>query len=228
MISAVGATPEQTASLTQALSEDNEMGKDAFLRLLTVQLQNQDPMDPVKNADFVAQLAQFSSLEQLQNINQTLSKDQNAEATVGVQQAIQSNTAVALIGREVEIPTDTLTYTGDGSVTIGFNLEGPANRVDLQIFNAGGDLIRTLTDTSPEVGNGSLQWDGKDANGQQAYAGTHYIVPSAVNGGGNSVIVSAALTGQVTGVRYQNGDPILVLDGGEAPLSGVTRITQGN
>ncbi len=228
MISAVGATPQQTASLTQALSDDNEMGKEAFLRLLTTQLQNQDPIDPVKNEDFVAQLAQFSSLEQLQSINQTLSKDQNAEASIGVQQAIQGNTAVALIGKEVEIPTDTLTYTGDGSVTIGYNLAGPANRVDLQIFDTGGNLIRTLTDTSPEVGNGSIQWDGKDANGQQAYAETHYIVPSAVNGGGNSVTVSAALTGEVTGVRYQNGDPILILDGGEAPLSGVARISQGN
>lgn len=228
MISQVSATPQQTASLTQALSDNNEMGKDAFLRLLTTQLQNQDPMDPVKNEDFVAQLAQFSSLEQLQNINQTLSENQNPEVTFGVEKAIQSNTAVSLIGKNVEISTETVTYTGDGSVEIGYHLEGPANRVDIQIFDGTGNLIHTLTDTSPEVGNGSIKWNGKDGNNQQTMAGTYHIIPYAVNGENNSVIVSATLMGEVTELRHLNGNPILIINGSEAPLSSVTRISKEN
>ncbi len=224
MIDPVGITPETTATISETLIKDQSLGQDAFLNLLLVQLKNQDPMDPVKNQDFVAQLAQFSSLEQLQSINKAVSGDQDAEATEGLRQAIDGNTAVALIGKGVEIPTDTVAYTGDGSVDMGYNLAGPANRIDLQVFDAEGNLVRTLTETTPEVGNGVLTWDGKDADGRQLEAGTYTIVPVAVNGQGNPVIVSAALTGEVTGVRYQDGNPILVLDGGEAPLSGVARV----
>ena len=206
--------------------EDNELGKDAFLRLLTVQLQYQDPMDPVANEDFVAQLAQFSSLESLQNIDQTLTKNQSTEATVGVQMAVESNTAVSLIGKQVDIPADVVTYTGSGSVPLGYNLTGPANRVDVQIYDAAGNPVSTLTQNNPDVGNGTVIWNGEGPNGQQAPAGVYYIVTSAVNGAGNSVQVTPSLAGTVTGVRYEGGEPILVLDGGEAPLSGVARIYQ--
>lgn len=140
-IDSMGITQAPSASVSTSALKAEDMDRSAFLRLLTVQLKNQDPMDPMKNEDFVAQLAQFSSLEQLQNINQTLSAGQQANA--GVQQAIDSNTAVALIGRKVE--------ASDG--------------------------------------------------------------------------ISAAVTGEVTGVRYEGGAPILILgEGGELPLYGVTRV----
>ena len=86
--------------------------------------------------------------------------------------------------------------------------------------------MSTLTQNNPDVGNGTVLWDGEGANGQQAPAGVYYIVTSAVNGAGNSVLVTPSLAGTVTGVRYEGGEPILVLDGGEAPLSGVARIYQ--
>ena len=224
MIDPMGIAQAPSAPISQNVLENDALGRDAFLRLLTVQLENQDPLDPMKNEDFVAQLAQFSSLEQLQNINQTLSTDQ--QANTGVRQAVDSNTAVALIGREVEVPTDTVAYSGDGSLEIGYHVEGPANRVNLQIVDAGGSLIRTLTATSVEAGNASLQWDGRDAEGRKALAGTYSVVPSAFNGQGEAVRISAALVGEVMGVRYEDGAPILTLDGGEVPLYGVARVFQ--
>lgn len=227
LMSSVTATPVQSASLTQALNGDQELGRDAFLRLLLTQLQYQDPMDPVKNEDFVAQLAQFSSLEQLQSINDNLSADEDKAATLGVWQAVESNTAVSLIGRDVDIPAEVFDYAGDGSVHLAYHLEGPAAQVTLQVFDSEGQLVRTLTEANPEAGNGSILWDGKDAEGQATPAGTYYVSPSAVNGQGDQVGASAVLTGQVIGVRYENGAPILVLEGGEAPLSAVTRISEG-
>ena len=224
-IAEAGFTPQQSTALTESL-KSQELGQDAFLKLLTVQLKNQDPLEPIKNEDFLAQLAQFSSLEKLEQIHQALSNDDEARATAGIQQAVESNTAVSLIGKEVDIPTDTITYAGNGSLDIGYNLSGPANSLAVQIFNGEGNLVRTLTQTSPDAGNGSVQWDGKNPNGQQLPEGAYHIVPEAVNGQGNAVRVSAALTGKVTGVRYQDGQPILLLDGGEAPLSGVSRISQ--
>ena len=216
--------PDQQESITQSLAQNQTLGQDAFLKLLLVQLQNQDPMEPVKNSDFIAQLAQFSSLEQLQHINKAVSSDDEAVATLELRKAIEGNTAVSLIGKGVEIPTDTVAYSGGRSVELGYHLAGLANQVDILIFGADGNLVRTLTEFSPEEGNGSLFWDGKDAAGRLVEAGNYHIVSAAVNGQGNPVTTSAALTGQVTGVRYEDGVPILTLDGGEAPLSAVTRI----
>lgn len=224
-ISDIASTPQQTATITESVQKE-DLGRDAFLRLLTVQLQNQDPMEPVKNEDFVAQLSQFSSLEQLTSINEAVSGKEDTEALGGVMQAVESNTAVSLIGKNVEVPTDILSYTGQGNVQLGYNLSGPANRVDLEIFDEGGNLVRTLVDHSPEEGNGTLVWDGENDTGQNLSAGSYYFVPKAVNGEGNAVTIQAQMQGKVTGVRYAEGKPIVILDGGEAPLSGVTRISQ--
>jgi len=218
-----GAQPK--ATITDSVKQQ-DLGRDAFLRLLTVQLQNQDPMEPVKNEDFVAQLSQFSSLEQLTSINEAVSGDGDTEALSSVMQAVENNTAVALMGKSVEMPTDNIEYIGQGNVQVGYNLEGPANRVDIQIFDSGGNLVRTLVDNSPEEGNGALVWDGENDTGQSLSAGTYYMVPKAVNGEGNSVTIQAQLQGKVTGVRYADGKPILILDGGEAPLASVARISQ--
>jgi flagellar basal-body rod modification protein FlgD len=223
----IGSTPEPATSVGQNLLENQQLGRDAFLKLLVSQLKYQDPMEPVKNEAFVAQLAQFSSLEQLQSINETLAADRDGEATLAVRQAVESNTAVALIGKEVSIPAETVNYVGDGSVEIGYYLGGPADRVTVQVFDAAGNPLRILTDSSPEGGNGSVLWDGKDADGQQVDSGVYHIVPTAVDGQGQAVGASAALVGEVMGVRYEDGEPILILDGGEAPLSGVAQITQG-
>lgn len=224
-ISDITSAPQKSASLTDSVN-DQDLGRDAFLRLLTVQLQNQDPMEPVKNEDFVAQLSQFSSLEQLTSINEAVSGNQDAEAMGSVMQSVENNTAVSLIGKTVEMPTESINYVGQGNVEVGYYLDGPANRVDVQIYDGEGNWVRTLVDSTPEEGNGSFVWDGKNDTGQNLSAGTYYMVPKAVNGEGNDVSVRAQVQGKVTGVRYADGKPILILDGGEAPLSGVTRISQ--
>ena len=224
-ISDIASTPQQQATLTDSVQQE-ELGRDAFLKLLTVQFLNQDLMEPVKNEDFVAQLSQFSSLEQLTSINEAVSGESETEALGGVMQAVESNTAVSLIGKSVEMPTKSFAYTGQGNVELGFNLGGPANRVDLQIFDSEGNLVRSLVDNTPDEGNDTLVWDGQNESGQNLSAGEYFFVPLAVNGEGNAVGIQAQLQGKVTGVRYEGGKPILILDGGEAPLASVARISQ--
>lgn len=217
----------QATKPTNAVTLDDELGRDAFLRLLVLQLQNQDPLDPVKNQDFVSQLAQFSSLEQLTAINETLRNDQGVQATDGVRIAINSNTAVGLIGREVQVSTNAIDYSGDGSKRIGYNLEGLADNLIIQIFDTSGNLVRLIVEGNPEQGNASIMWDGKDADGDQVSAGNYLLVPSAKYQGSPTDVTSGA-AGIVTGVRYQDGLPILITDEGETPLSAVTRITEGS
>ena len=215
------------ATLTDAVTGDSELGQDAFLRLLVLQLQNQDPLDPVKNEAFVAQLAQFSSLEQLTSINEALSSNQGVKATDGVRIAMDSNTAVGLIGREIQVSTNSIDYSGDGSTRVGYNLEGPADNVTIRIFDQSGNLVRTLVEGNPEQGNASIMWNGKDAEGDQVSAGTYALVPGATYQGIPTNVASGA-AGIVTGVRYQDGLPILITDEGEAPLSAVSRVTEGS
>jgi len=228
VIESITAAPVQSGTLTQAVASDEELGRDAFLKLLLTQLQHQDPLDPVQNEDFVAQLAQFSSLEQLQSINNTLSSEEEAAATTEVRQAVQNNTAVALIGKEVEVATDTIGFTGSGSVELNFHLEAPATHVNLHIVDGQGDVVRSLTESNPDVGEGSVVWDGKDADGRLVPAGVYNVLALAENGEGDTVPVSASLVGEVTGVRYESGEPVLILEGGEAPLSWVSSVSQGS
>jgi flagellar basal-body rod modification protein FlgD len=221
------AAVSQATALTDAVTGDDELGRDAFLRLLTLQLQNQDPLDPVSNEDFVAQLAQFSSLEQLTSINDTLSSDAGVEATDGVRIAIDSNTAVGLIGRQVQVASNSVDYSGEGSARLGYNLQGPADNVTIRIADDQGNIVRLLVDGDPEQGNASITWDGKDADGDQVGQGTYTLVPSA-NYQGVPTEVSSGSAGIVTGVRYQDGLPVLITDEGETPLYAVSRVTEGS
>ena len=160
-------------------------------------------------------------------INENIEDDAGTEATTDVRTAVDANTAVALIGREVQVPSDTIAYTGEGSVRLGYNVEGPSDVVRLRIVDQSGTIVNTLVDGSPEQGNASIIWDGKDAEGKQADSGIYGIVPSATYLGVPSP-VSAGTAGIVTGVRYQDGQPILITDEGEAPLSAISRVSEGS
>ena len=175
----------------------------------------------------MAQLAQFSSLESLQNIEQAISETGDNEALFAMNASIVQNTAVSMIGKRVHVEAEDLTYRGDGTVEFGYDLTGPANRVDLAIVNERGKLIRTLTDDSPDGFSGVLSWDGEDTDGNVVPAGVYRFAPTAVNGRGNFVTTFSQLTGLVSGVRYEDGEPILIFDGGETSMTGVTRISQG-
>ena len=131
------------------------------------------------------------------------------------------------MGREVQVSSNAIDYSGDGSKRIGYNLEGPADNVTIRIVDGAGTIIQTLVDGNPQQGNASIVWDGKDAEGDDVGAGTYQLVPSA-NYQGAPVEVASGAAGTVKGVRYQEGVPILITDEGETPLYAVTRVTEGS
>jgi len=202
-----------------------DLGKEAFLKLLTVQLKNQDPLEPIKNEAFVAQLAQFSSLEQLQNINTTLTQGNQSgasrdSATVA---AVGNNTAVSLIGKQVEIVKDGVNLPESGSAQITYNLETGADRVAAQITDTLGKTVRTLT-LHPDGLQGQIVWDGKSDDGVRVPPG-NYRVSLTAQAGGQSVNAASVSSHEVTGVRTREGaQPLLLFNGGTAPLSSVSGI----
>ncbi len=202
-----------------------ELGKDAFLRLLTVQLKNQDPLEPIKNEAFVAQLAQFSSLEQLQNINTTLAEGNQGGATRdgATVAAVSNNTAVSLIGKQVEVVKDTVDLPESGPAQIPYNLEQSADRVTAEITDALGRTVRTMT-LHPGGLQGLMAWDGKSNDGVRVRPGA-YRVSLTAQAGSQSVKASSVALQEVTGVRTRDSaEPLLLFSGGSAPLSSVSGI----
>ena len=186
----------------------SEMGKQDFLALFTAQLKNQDPLDPVKNEAFVAQLAQFSQLEALTNMQGSLD---NFVTSMSSERLLGS---AGLIGKKVSV-TDTATALGEsGGIDANLNLTNGATGVKLDIVNSKGVTVQTLTSGAQNPGVVQFSWDGTDANGTRAPAGNYRMVASAVvNGKTTSVPVNTMATIKAIVSNPSDGAVSLQLDG---------------
>jgi flagellar basal-body rod modification protein FlgD len=203
MISSTTSTT-QPQSTTSTAGTTQTLGENDFLKLLTAQLQAQDPLNPTDSADFAAQLAQFSSVEQLTNINAQLT-------TMASSQASMQNTAAAnLIGKTVVVTGDTVTLNGQAS--LNYTLPNNASKVTVSLYNSSGALVRTQVLGSESAGNNSYTWDGKDQNGNTLPSGQYTFAISAVNSSGQTVTATPLTSGTVTGIVYNNNVTYLTLD----------------
>jgi flagellar basal-body rod modification protein FlgD len=205
-------TAAQTASA--AASQGGSLGKDAFLKLLVAQMKNQDPLQPTQGTEYVTQLAQFTQVEQAMSQTQTLST-LSAQLT-----GLQANEAVALIGKQVTVRGQSLTYDGVNQATASVKLGAAANDVTVSVKDASGKVIRTLKLGPAGQGPLKITWDGKDLNGQMVSPGSYSFDVSATTKDGAPVDVSKDVTGTVTKVSFDKGYPVVVLDSGvTAPIS---------
>ena len=209
------ASQSQQTSLFQPVG-NQELGKDEFLKLLVTQLQNQDPMEPMSNSEFVAQLAQFSSVEQLVGVNEGLNM-------LGVQQMSMSNAqASSFIGREVQIRSDQLqVHDDDVDVSAVFSLSGDASAVTVNIRDASGKVVRTLEVGAHPKGEAEVSWDLQDNNGVAVAPGSYRIDVVAEDEAGASVQWEAKMRGLVDGVNYDAGYPELVIGSVKATMSDI-------
>ncbi|MFO7541407.1 MAG: flagellar hook assembly protein FlgD [Thiobacillus sp.] len=150
--------------------------QDRFLSLLVAQMKNQDPLNPLDNAQVTSQMAQLSTVQGIEKMNSSL---QEMAASLGINQMAQ---AANLIGRGVLVPGDTLRPTEMQDV-MGFDLARPADKVTLNIHDAGGTVIRSLNLGARDMGVNALAWDGLNANGAPAPDGDYYFTVEAVQGG---------------------------------------------
>jgi len=196
------------------------LGKDDFLKLLTAQLKAQDPLNPMDGTNFVAQLAQFSSLEQLTNINSQLT-------TMAASQASMQNTiATDLIGKSVTFEGNTVTL--NGSANINYALQGDASKVTVSIYNSSGSLVKTAVLGSEIAGNNSYLWDGTDSNGNQLAADKYTFKVAAEDSTGKMVTATPLTAGTVTGITFNNNVTYLTVDGAlQVQLGDIQTITGG-
>jgi len=209
----VGSRAAQTSE-----SKKSVMGKDEFLHLLVTQLQNQDPLNPADSTEFTAQLATFSSLEELQNINSTLSG-------VSTSQSILTNSqAVDYIGKQIQAVGDHLYLSNGKADPIEFDIADDAAGVYVKIYNQYGEFVQDIELGPMTSGQHSVEWDGQDHNGQTALDGAYRYEAMAVNADGNSTAVTSFTTGTVSGVYYKNGIAYLVTADQEIPLGSVVQV----
>jgi flagellar basal-body rod modification protein FlgD len=215
--------PTQTIT-TAARTAKSTLGKDDFLSLLVTQMRYQDPMNPMQGAEFAAQLAQFSSLEQLTNINSNLQESLTANSLLSG--SINNALSATFIGKEVRATSDAFGYTGAGSVKLGYSLPDAAETTVVKILDSAGNVIRTI-DGGTARGQNTLTWDGRNDRGETAGAGNYTFKVEAKDSAGDVLEASTSIYGKVAGVRFKSSGTVFVIDGVEISLANVVEIMQG-
>ena len=193
---------QQLSGFTSA--SEASLSRDDFLQLLVTQLSNQDPLNPMDGQEFAAQLAQFSSLEQLININESMI--QSGEINGLLAQSVNSGVAADLIGKRIEAEGNEFHYSGEDSTTLRFELFNAASDVQIEVYNPAGQLIRTESLSNVDEGLHSFEWDGKDGEGENQFSGQYSFKVTASDTEGNSVNARTFISGIVDRVTYnQNG-----------------------
>ncbi|MCP4748698.1 MAG: flagellar hook assembly protein FlgD [Desulfobacteraceae bacterium] len=199
-------------------SEKNTLGKNDFLNLMVAQLQAQDPLNPMDGTAYTAQLAQFSSLEQLQNLNTTLQG-------VGTSQEILTNSqAVNFIGKDITAVGNQFSVNDQESDPLQINLSANAAAVYIKIYDANGNFIRDIETGSMPEGQNTYQWDATDYLGGQAPDGKYTYEVSAIGDGGQFVEVTSFTQGTVTGVNFKNAIAYLLTENQEIPMGNVVQV----
>jgi flagellar basal-body rod modification protein FlgD len=207
------------ANASSAAADKTQLGKDDFLKLLTAQLANQDPLQPVDNQAFIAQLAQFSSVEQLQNLSTRLDTLLLATASTN-----QLSTA-SLVGKDVSYSADGVDVSGGKATSLQISLPSRAT-VTALVQDASGRTVRTVALGARDPGAFDLAFDARDASGAALPDGHYTVSLSAKGPDGGAVTPTARARGRVSGVAFDGGVAELVVGGAHVKMGDVTEITQ--
>ena len=196
--------PVTTGSTEPAVSQPSVLGKEDFLNLLITQLQNQDPLNPTDSTEFTAQLAQFSSLEQLSNVNNNLEQMQNFQASTNNSQA------VSLLGKEITANGNFLQLAAGEPVGFDLSLSGDAATVMATVYDSSGGFVKSFESQNMVAGQHTLFWDGMDKNGNPAVDGSYTVEILAADADGHDIKTETFFTGLVDKVTFENNTPFLI------------------
>ncbi|MDR0330463.1 MAG: hypothetical protein LBH93_01975 [Chitinispirillales bacterium] len=209
--------------------ETNQMGKEQFLNLLMTQLKYQDPLDPMENSAFVAQLAQFSQLETGQNTVSALEAlgqafNLNLDAQMYASQSVANSSAMSLIGREVRMRQVTVSWDGGLESRVPINIHlGNADKGVVEIRNANGDIVRTIAVAEKDAQNSAtVYWDGKLDDGTTAKPGNYLV---GAQGGDKNSSLYTYVQSVVEGVRFTTDGVLVKIDGREISIGEVLDVS---
>jgi flagellar basal-body rod modification protein FlgD len=211
MISGVSSVlPSFEGDNNYAIKEEDKLGRDAFMKLFLAQMNHQDPLNPMDTTQFSAQLAQFSTLEQLFNVNSNLESIKSIESSGNKYQVLD------LIGKEVQADSDTLVLNNGKVVKGSFYVDEPAECI-VHILDEQGSSIRDIYIGKVNAGSHEFEWDGFDSRGDLHTSGQYTYTVSAMSNSGNFIYVDKYIQGTVTGVNMNDSDPVFYIN--DTPLS---------
>ncbi len=189
----------------------DELGQTEFLELMLTQIQHQDPFEPTDNGDFIAQMAQFSTVEGIGDMQSSLD---DMAASFGAQQTLEAS---SLVGRDVLVTGDALPFDGRAPAAGRYVLERPAASVTLLVQDASGALVSREELGAAAAGRHDFAWDGRDADGEPMPAGQYRATVVYGNGEGEGdVPAETLLQRRVEAVEFGAGGAVLVhTDAGE-------------
>ena len=203
----------------QRHEKKNTLDQADFLRLMTEQLQHQDPLKPMDNTQMVAQMAQMSTVQGITDLNKTVKGFQESMASDQVLRG------AALVGHQVLVPSEKLVLEKEGSVE-GTVAAPSAGIITVDITDANGAKVTSLSVEATAAGETAFQWDGKDANGKRMEPGKYSIVANHVDTAGKSTKLSTYVQAPVESVTVGSDGLYLNLKGlGTAPIDYVLRVS---
>jgi flagellar basal-body rod modification protein FlgD len=219
---AIASVTNATASATATTQPAGAIGKTSldqvdFLKLFVAQLKFQDPMQPMDNYQMASQMAQFSMVEGLNKMTESIKNMETSQSSANQLQA------ASLVGKNVEVKGNGLTVSG-GKVSEGYyQLEKPG-RVAVNIFDSRGSLVRTLELGAQDTAKRKLGWDGKTLAGTALPDGQYSFKVTAVDEKGQAVNVTTTMTGKVDGVSFDSAGTLLKIGPKQVLLSEIIAI----
>ncbi len=198
------------------------MGRDEFLQLLVAKLQHQDPLKPVTDEDFVAQLAQFSTLEQMNQISEGISTSNQWDFLQN--QSINNTMAANLIGKEVRATYNGIFLQDEGKAGINYTNESFAKEIKFTIKNEAGEVVNSFVKSNVSPGTNRVEWDGTDNLGNRLASGYYTVEISAVGNDGSTYQPKLSLVGIVKSITYKDGGSYLNVNGTDVALGDIIAV----
>lgn len=198
------------------------LGKDDFMKLMISQLKYQDPLNPMEGTEFSAQLAQFSSLEQLSNMSDAL--DKSIEANYMLTQSVNNTMTAALIGKEAKLSGGAISFTGQEDVNLGYTLPSEAKDITINIYDTNGKLVKTFENEENSSGDHKLSWDFTDNNGKKLPNGNYTFEVKAKSLSGEDITANIYKWGLISSVKFTEQGTKLLVGSTEYSLSDVLEI----
>jgi flagellar basal-body rod modification protein FlgD len=194
------------------------LGKDDFLRIMITQMQHQDPTNPFKAEQMAQEMAQFTSVEQFQNMNRSLDKMTSKD------QPLERLAMTNLIGKEVTIDRGRFPHNEGQNESLGFNLNKDASSVKIALLTDSGETILEKDMGPQKAGEGSYSWDGLKKNSLPAKSGTYLLRVEALDEKGQHLETNSSGKARVVGVSFEGAEPVFIV--GDA--SHQTKVTMRN
>jgi flagellar basal-body rod modification protein FlgD len=213
MVSGVSSSTSAATSASSSAATELAGNFNTFLTLLTTQLKNQDPTNPMDTNEFTQQLVQFSQVEQQIDMNK------NLETMISMMQAQENSANLNYVGKVVDVNSADAPITDGSSAYWSYELPAGTTTVQYNILDADGNVVRSASASTGDLDTDSagriqLTWDGLDNSGNQAPAGTYTLQVTAKDASGKSLDgVNVYSRGYVEGLESVDGQQYLLVNG---------------